>query len=468
MSGSNSPSNVGDVDGRVEAACRAIESDAKVPAFVFSHRDVWELELERIFGRSWVFVGHASEIPEPGDYRLRYIGTDPYIFVRDEGGTIRVLFNSCRHRGTEVCRSEKGNTSHFRCPYHGWTFSNDGSLTGVPFKETFREDCFDLEEEDVDLFEPPQVDSYAGFYFACLDAGTDPFDEWIGDFEWYLDVNFDIATDGWEVVGDPHRYELDTNWKLGAENFAGDTYHHPSTHHSVLTEAYGFGQEESLHETFSGGMSRLVACEGKHGADFITGPPDELLDFPADVIDASGLDDEQRAFLEVAQKFVGNLFPNFSFLTMDATRNGEEFRSAMSVRKWRPIGPNTTEIWNWILVPTGVSDEYREEAYRAMHATFSPSGNFEPDDYAVWRSIPDAAESITARKHDLETYRNNFQHLGMIDDAEYADRLNESEWPGEVDAAPSSDMAGHTVYSGWAEMMSGSGSRGRPEEADER
>lgn len=446
-----------DVDTRVQRACQSILSEAKVPEYVFAHRDIWELELERIFGRSWIFIGHGSEIPERGDYRLRYIGTDPYIFVRSEDGEINILFNSCRHRGTEVCRSEKGNTSHFRCPYHGWTFANDGELTGIPFKNTFHEDSFDPDNEDVDLFEPPQVDSYKDFYFACLDEDTESFDDWIGEFKWYLDVNFDIAKDGWEVVGDPHRYELDTNWKLGAENFAGDTYHHTSTHQSVLMEAYGFGQETSLHENFSGGMSRLISCERRHGADFITGPPDELLDYPDEVIDTSGLDKEQSAFFDVAQKFVGNIFPNFSFLSMDATANGSDFVSAMSIRKWRPIAGDKTEIWNWILVPKGVSEEYRSHAHKTMSANFSPSGNFEPDDYAVWESIPDAAESITARKHELNTYRNNFEDGGMLSSAEYNDELNESDWPGDVDASPSSDMAGFTVYRGWADMMSEAG-----------
>jgi len=456
MSEPDPSASTGPSDGvseRVQEACRSITEEAKVPESLFGHRDIWEAELDRIFGRSWVFIGHASEIPEPGDYRLRYIGTDPYIFVRSESGDTTVLFNSCRHRGTEVCRSEKGNTSHFRCPYHGWTFSNDGDLAGVPFRDTFRDDCLDLETEGLDLFEPPQVDSYMGFYFACLDPETEPLDEWLGDFEWYLDVNFGVAADGWEVIGDPHRYELDTNWKLGAENFAGDTYHHTSTHHSVLVEAYGFGQEESLHESFSGGMSRLISCERKHGADFITGPPDELLNYPDAVIDTSGLDEEQTAFFEVAQKFVGNVFPNFSFLTMDATQDGTEFTTAMSVRKWRPIAGDKTEIWNWILVPKGVSEEYRDRAHSAMSANFSPSGNFEPDDYAVWKSIPEAAESITVRKHDLQTFRGNFEAGGMLDEAEYSERLNETSWPGDVDAAPSSDMAGFTVYRGWADMM---------------
>src|SRR2546423_14307852 len=106
-----------------------------VPAFVYSDAEIFELEKRRVFGRAWVFLAHESEIPEPGDYVVRRIVDDSFIVVRDEDGRVRVLFNMCVHRGMQVCRSELGNASHFRCPYHAWTYKNTGELTGVPFHE---------------------------------------------------------------------------------------------------------------------------------------------------------------------------------------------------------------------------------------------------------------------------------------------------------------------------------------------
>jgi len=91
-----------------------------VPARIFNDAELHRLELERVFSRAWCYIGHESEVPSAGDYCLRYIGQDPFIFIRDEGGRIRVLFDGCRHRGAVVCRADKGNASHFRCSYHGW------------------------------------------------------------------------------------------------------------------------------------------------------------------------------------------------------------------------------------------------------------------------------------------------------------------------------------------------------------
>jgi phenylpropionate dioxygenase-like ring-hydroxylating dioxygenase large terminal subunit len=90
-----------------------------VPAYIYNDPDIFELERERIFSRAWIFVGHESEIPQPGDYVVRRILEDSFILTRDEGGHVRAHFNMCLHRGMQVCRAEMGNTSHFRCPYHG-------------------------------------------------------------------------------------------------------------------------------------------------------------------------------------------------------------------------------------------------------------------------------------------------------------------------------------------------------------
>ena len=76
---------------------------------IFSDPEVYELEIERIFGRAWFFVGHESEIPEPGDFRSRPCGLDPAILLRDDEGVVRVFLNTCRHRGMRLCRTDRGN-----------------------------------------------------------------------------------------------------------------------------------------------------------------------------------------------------------------------------------------------------------------------------------------------------------------------------------------------------------------------
>jgi len=104
-----------------------------IPAHVYNDPEIFALERERLFSRAWVFLAHESEIPQPGDYVVRRVLADSFIVVRDEHSAVRVMFNMCLHRGMQVCRAEMGNASHFRCPYHAWTYRNDGRLVGLPF-----------------------------------------------------------------------------------------------------------------------------------------------------------------------------------------------------------------------------------------------------------------------------------------------------------------------------------------------
>src|SRR6476620_5034816 len=85
------------------------------------------------FSRAWLFSGHESQIPNPGDYAAARMGEEAVILCRDRTGAVHVFLNSCRHRGMEVCRYDDGNTTVFTCPYHGWSYGTDGALVGVPF-----------------------------------------------------------------------------------------------------------------------------------------------------------------------------------------------------------------------------------------------------------------------------------------------------------------------------------------------
>ena len=147
-------------------------ADGMIPAHVYSDPDVFESEREQVFGRSWVFLAHESEIPERGDFVLRRIVDDSFIVVRDDDGQVRVHFNMCLHRGMQVCRAEEGNASHFRCPYHAWSYRNDGVLSGLPFHEDAYGGELGLRREEHRLLAPAQVDSYNGLIFACLSAAS--------------------------------------------------------------------------------------------------------------------------------------------------------------------------------------------------------------------------------------------------------------------------------------------------------
>src|SRR5256885_46465 len=113
-----------------------IEAD-RVHGSLYTEPAIYEAELERIWYRTWVYVGHESEIPEPNDYVLKSIGPQPVIMTRDRQGDIHLLLNRCSHRANLVCDAPQGNSSAFRCPYHGWTFANTGALLGYPFSSGY-------------------------------------------------------------------------------------------------------------------------------------------------------------------------------------------------------------------------------------------------------------------------------------------------------------------------------------------
>ena len=103
------------------------------------------LEQRRVFEQCWLYTGHASEIPQPGDFRSRRVAGRPVILVRGSDGVIRVLLNTCTHRGAQVCRESCGNAKTFQCFYHAWTFNNQGELIGVPGEDAYSA-AFDRQE----------------------------------------------------------------------------------------------------------------------------------------------------------------------------------------------------------------------------------------------------------------------------------------------------------------------------------
>src|SRR3954447_13826069 len=204
-----------------------------IPAHVYNDREIFELEKERVFSRAWVFVGHESEIALPGDYVVRRVLEDSFIVTRDEKGEIRAHFNMCLHRGMQVCRAEMGNASHFRCPYHGWSYRNDGRIVGLPFHKDAYGGEAGFKRKGQRLLPAPNLATYNGLVFISMDPDAEPLEAFLGDFRFYLDYYTRQSPSGIELRG-PQRWRIKANWKIGAENFAGDMYHTPHTHTSVV------------------------------------------------------------------------------------------------------------------------------------------------------------------------------------------------------------------------------------------
>ena len=131
-------------DGTPGEIAKLIEP-GRVHRSVYLDPDIFDLEMERIFGRTWIYVGHASQVPEAGDYFTTRIGRQPVIMCRHKDGEVYVLFNRCSHRGPMVCNLESGNAKRFECLYHGWAYDTNGDLLAVPMPDGCAPD-FDMKE----------------------------------------------------------------------------------------------------------------------------------------------------------------------------------------------------------------------------------------------------------------------------------------------------------------------------------
>ena len=145
---------------------RLVEAD-RVHRDVYTDPEVFQLEMERLWSRTWIYVGHASQVPNAGDFITLDIAAKPVIMVRQTDGTIRVLMNRCAHKGTKVVGDLAGNAGKtFRCPYHAWTYRTDGSLINIPLKEGY--DGTALKRDNLGLAPVRNVETYRGFVFARL------------------------------------------------------------------------------------------------------------------------------------------------------------------------------------------------------------------------------------------------------------------------------------------------------------
>ena len=392
---------------------------------IFVNSEIYEQEQERIFARAWLFVGHETQIPNPGDFVVSRMGEESVILTRDMQDKIHVLLNTCRHRGMKVCRYDEGNTNAFVCPFHGWTYSINGlvveipgGLSGVPHDQAVHRGK--LDKSQWGLIHVAQLCNYKGSVWATWDPSAPPFLDYLGDMRLWLDSMLDARdgrAGGSEIIPGIQKWQFASNWKFATENFIGDMYHGPITHSSVEAVAIGPGGKGQTRHGVERDSPALAQRSGitsfvhlGHGARAMpTYDEPPLREFGNPAVDeyfksVSKKREQRLQGLLRAGGSGGSVFPNMSF------HNG--FPRTILVT--HPLGPMRTEAWRWYLVDKDAPREVKELLRRFYMRYAGPAGMTEQDDMENWTYASEASKGVIARRYPY----NYQQGLGLVKPAE--------------------------------------------------
>lgn len=205
----------------------------RVHGSLYYDPEIFKEEVEKIWFTTWVYIGHESEVPEKNDFVTKSLGPMPVLMTRDRKGEVQLLLNRCPHRGNAVCVQDKGNKASFTCPYHSWTFSNDGALIGYAFPEGYQK----AEKSELGLSKVTRVASYRGFVFGSMAPDGLTLEEHLGGAKRAIDQLCDNSPSGEiEITAGFLQHRTKANWKFILENEC-DGYHPAFVHSSIFSVA---------------------------------------------------------------------------------------------------------------------------------------------------------------------------------------------------------------------------------------
>ena len=347
--------------------------------------DLFRRERELIFDRCWIYLGHESEVENPGDYRQRTVAGRPLFFIRSKDGRVRVFLNSCPHRGALICRRNAGNAKVLQCFYHAWSFNTSGELIGVPGQDAYGPH---FQRSEHGLKEPPRVESYRGFYFVSFNPDVEDLVTYLAGARDYLDLVVDQAEEGMRVISGSNKYAINANWKLLAENSL-DGYHLIPTHRTYVDYMSGFGTDDS-------------------GDTLATRPPGAGLALGnghcvSENISRNGRpiarwhpvfgEEAKPRIARVRRRLVQKYGEERAYRMADTSRNLLIYPNllimdfvAISIRYIEPLAPDRMEVTAWHLVPREESGDTLATRLDSYLTFLGPGGFATPDDVEVLES----------------------------------------------------------------------------------
>jgi p-cumate 2,3-dioxygenase alpha subunit len=408
--------------------------------------EIFQEERRTIFSRCWLYMGHESEVATKGDYVRRTVGGRPLVLIRGQDNAVRVLYNTCTHRGATICRRDAGNAKSFQCFYHGWTFDNHGALVGVPSREAYGPN-FRL--EDFRLGQPPLVDSYRGFYFVCFDANAMSLSEYLGGARDYIDLVVDQSEQGLRVVNGTNMYSVRANWKLLVENSI-DQYHLPTVHKTYVDYTRGLSD--------STGPRVLPVGRGRDlGNGHAVMESQSWQPRPIAQWDPLYGDEAKPDIEAVRSRLVERFGEERTVRIANTGRNLLVFPNlmlvdtvAVTLRMIEPVAADKIEIRAWALAPREETGDRLARRLNGYVTFFGPGGFATPDDVEAIESCQQGFNAIAGVawsdiSRGMTREAQNFDELQMrtfwrswrslLADGEFPEQITGIESPSAM-AAP--------------------------------
>ena len=362
---------------------------------IYTNAAIYQQEMEQIFRRCWLFIGHECQIPNPGDFVVTRMGEEEIILVRGrKDKKIRAFLNSCRHKGMKVCRYDSGNTLIFTCPFHGWSYDSDGKLVGVAYEsEAYLRE---LDKSQWGLREVAQLENYYGSIWATWDPNAPSFLDYVGSYAPSIRHCFqgsDGEDNGMEVFDPVVKWRLPTNWKVAGFSFATDRTHGAMTHRSVNVAAIGpqgereGGERSPIAAPFPADEVTVGDHNLGHGGSYAFYQQPGVRDY-TDTWVESGVDDYYRETRKLKAKkykdqiLTGNgwggghfaIFPN---VVIDHWR----------ILPWQPNGVGVTESWRLYQVDKNAPQHVKDAQRHYVMRYCGPTGMTESDDMENWNYV---------------------------------------------------------------------------------
>jgi len=361
----------------------AVVDDAQTGQFrcrrnIFTDPELFELEMKHIFEGNWVYLAHESQIRGVNDWFTVTVGRTPVVITRTRDGALNAFINACSHRGAMLCRRKRGQGKIMVCPFHGWSFTNDGKLLKAKDEGTGAYPPSFNRDGSHDLTRLARFETYKGFLFGSVNPDVAPLEEYLGETRMIIDQIVDQAPQGLEVLAGNSSYIFEGNWKLQMENGC-DGYHVSSVHFNYAT-TMGRRAEGGTKAVDANGWSRSLS--GVYGFDNghillwtkVLNPEVRPVWAQKEQLEERLGKDRTRFIVEQSRNLA--LYPNVFLMDQFSTQ----------IRVVRPIDVNHTEVTIYCFAPVGESANLRATRIRQYEDFFNVSGMGTPDDLEEFRT----------------------------------------------------------------------------------